>query len=614
MKYKKIVLSLIVLFTLLASPFASIASTIPQSPALFETSLSFPVATTDTSMTLVSTTLLGGASLPAGYSCFTVDQGQPNTEYICGTVSGTVVSSLVRGIDPLTGNTSDSNLIFSHRRGADVKITDFPVLTLIRNILNGQDTLPGPITYANGVTPINNQDLATKAYVLSVTGTSSTSTSNYVVVPGTAGESLVAGNIVYLKTSDGRWYKTNSGTAATVTNTLIGISQSSGSVGVAIAGGVLIDGVDNNQTGLVAGITYYASSTSGALGTATTSAAIGQARSSSSIYLAPYFTNLPTSDQKAALLGTSGTPSVTNKYVTSSGLGTYFSAYFGNGSDGNVTISATTTLTRDMYYNNLTVNNTLITDGYKIFVAGTISGTSTITWGVANAGSNGGSGGAGAGGIASGSGKLKNLGGGAGNYVGGGAANGFAATTSTNGIGVSGGLGGSTGSSAGGTGGTVTASAPFGQFSFLTIFGVDFSSSNTLLSYVSSGGGGGGGGGTNSGGTGGGGGGGGTSGGIVYIFANNWAGSSTISVIGGAGGLGGTGVGSNANGGAGGGGGGGGVSVVIYANKTWTGSYLLTGGVGGNGGSPAGGGSTGGNGVAGSTGTSYEINILNLIR
>src|SRR5271166_5069005 len=47
---------------------------------------------------------------------------------------------------------------------------------------------------------------------------------------------------------------------------------------------------------------------------------------------------------------------------------------FGDGSDGNITIaSGTTTLVRDMYYNNLTINGTGILNvaGYRVFVLGT---------------------------------------------------------------------------------------------------------------------------------------------------------------------------------------------------------------------------------------------------
>jgi hypothetical protein len=55
---------------------------------------------------------------------------------------------------------------------------------------------------------------------------------------------------------------------------------------------------------------------------------------------------------------------------------------FGDGSDGDVTISADTTLSSDMYYNNLTINTTKIlnTGGYRIFVKETltINGTGKI--------------------------------------------------------------------------------------------------------------------------------------------------------------------------------------------------------------------------------------------
>jgi hypothetical protein len=48
---------------------------------------------------------------------------------------------------------------------------------------------------------------------------------------------------------------------------------------------------------------------------------------------------------------------------------------FGNGSDGDVTISSTTTLTRDMYYRNLTIAPGQMLDGggYRIFVSGTLT-------------------------------------------------------------------------------------------------------------------------------------------------------------------------------------------------------------------------------------------------
>lgn len=88
-----------------------------------------------------------------------------------------------------------------------------------------------------------------------------------------------------------------------------------------------------------------------------------------------------------ALAGTSGTPSGTNKYVTNddtTGTGAVIresvlsgadAQVFGSGFDGDVTISSNTSLTRDMYYNNLTIQTgfTLSPKWFRIFVAGTLN-------------------------------------------------------------------------------------------------------------------------------------------------------------------------------------------------------------------------------------------------
>ena len=53
---------------------------------------------------------------------------------------------------------------------------------------------------------------------------------------------------------------------------------------------------------------------------------------------------------------------------------------FGNGEDGDVTISADTSLSEDMYYNNLTVNSgtNLVTNGFRVFVKETLTNNGTI--------------------------------------------------------------------------------------------------------------------------------------------------------------------------------------------------------------------------------------------
>lgn len=71
--------------------------------------------------------------------------------------------------------------------------------------------------------------------------------------------------------------------------------------------------------------------------------------------------------------------------------------FYGPGTDGDVTISSNTTLTKDMFYNNLTINNTftLNTGGYRIFVKGTLTNNGTIANNGSNAsGATGGAGGA----------------------------------------------------------------------------------------------------------------------------------------------------------------------------------------------------------------------------
>ena len=54
---------------------------------------------------------------------------------------------------------------------------------------------------------------------------------------------------------------------------------------------------------------------------------------------------------------------------------------YGFGQDGNVTITADTTLARDMFYNDLSINSscTLDTNGYRVFVRGTLTFTDSTS-------------------------------------------------------------------------------------------------------------------------------------------------------------------------------------------------------------------------------------------
>ncbi|NTW34036.1 MAG: hypothetical protein HGB12_15700 [Bacteroidetes bacterium] len=316
---------------------------------------------------------------------------------------------------------------------------------------------------------------------------------------------------------------------------------------------------------------------------------------------------------------------------TSSAPNTSVLSTFGNGSDGDVTIGAgTTTLTRDMYYNNLVVSGTLVTDGYRIFVKNTISGTGTIKWGTPNVGancvaingvsSNGANGGEG--GAQSGSGMLKNT---AGTKGGDRAVQsvgnpGTAGGTFTPCIGSNGAVGGTGGNTtlAGAVGGTAGLSGglytKFGLMKFLTLTMLDQIASGAIsliIPQAASTGGGGGASSTTTGNKGGAGGGGGASGGTIMIVAKIFAGNFSIQNIGANGGSGFNGY-SLGGGGGGGAGGNGGINIIIYQSKTWTGSHVLTGGTGGNFGSGVGGGTNGTVGATGATGSYYEINVNDL--
>lgn len=275
-----------------------------------------------------------------------------------------------------------------------------------------------------------------------------------------------------------------------------------------------------------------------------------------------------------------------NDQVSNAGYGTrYLRQLFGDGSDGNVTISSPTTLTRDMYYDSLTVNDDLNCGGYRIFVKGTLtiaSGKSINRDG--NNGVNGGdtTGGEGGGGLAD-------------TNLGGSTAGGFGGTPAKDGGDIDPGSGGDGGD--GGTGddadegvggNVVNPDIDFHAIPFAYMM-TDFPAV-TLVK----GGAGGGGGSRDTAGSEARGGGGGGGGGIVVIAAKTIVLTGNISTDGGGGGDGSTAGGSVNTGG--GGGGGGGVTVVIYNSKSGAGAITAAAGAGGSG---NGTGSNGDNGVAG---------------
>lgn len=142
--------------------------------ALYEQSLAQPLGTTDANMYVTSGADVQGNLLPLNsYQCLSVDTGQPNFEAVCGTVTTSSTAGLtllvsLRGLSTQTATTSNASFIFTHRRGADVRITDFPALTVVNNELNGVQNIPNLLTYdqsvlITGTSP--STTVATKYYV-----------------------------------------------------------------------------------------------------------------------------------------------------------------------------------------------------------------------------------------------------------------------------------------------------------------------------------------------------------------------------------------------------------------------------------------------------------------
>lgn len=251
----------------------------------------------------------------------------------------------------------------------------------------------------------------------------------------------------------------------------------------------------------------------------------------------------------------------------------FIGQYFSDGSDGNVTVTGTTTLTRDMFYNNLTVSGgvTLNTANYRIFVRGTC----TIASG-AVVQNNGGTSVSGLGGVPVAWGTL--IGG-----VSGGAGGSAAGVSVSSSVGGNGGAGGG-GGAAGAAGSIPNTEGNYHSFFTWTsgiLMGAGGSTTRADRGMAGGAGGGGGGGGS--------GGGGGAGGGHILICTDTMLNNGTIKALGGNGGDA-LGVGNG-----GGGGGGGGFVMTTTRTSSGTGTITVSGGTGGAGNAISG----GANGAAG---------------
>lgn len=141
----------------------SVGASIPIPVAVFQTSLQSSISASDTSMTLVSGTDSSGDSL-SGYICFNIDEGTSLEEFVCGTASGTSITGMIRGLDPVDGDLEVTALKKVHRRGASVKVTNYPSLGIVSRILNGDETIPNKLSYATDPTFTDSKQIISKGY------------------------------------------------------------------------------------------------------------------------------------------------------------------------------------------------------------------------------------------------------------------------------------------------------------------------------------------------------------------------------------------------------------------------------------------------------------------
>jgi len=274
-----------------------------------------------TALTMTDFGSIGYGTLEPGNS---TQEEQISFSGVTANASGTFTLTGVKNVLTVSPYTQTSGLAIAHPGGAKFVISntagfydsltgkaDDETVTGLWTFPNGANT---PILGSSYVAPTASTQVAPKQYVDSVVA----GTANYDqnLVSGVAGEALAAGNLVYLKSADGRWWLCDADVATTISNVRLGFAQGTATAGNSVT--ILIGGIDKNQSGLTAGTSYFASNTAGGLSASTGTSAwiVGQALTTTQFILDPNFTYIPTPAQKAGMVGTSGlTVSASNKLV-----------------------------------------------------------------------------------------------------------------------------------------------------------------------------------------------------------------------------------------------------------------------------------------------------------
>jgi len=267
----------------LKSSISSTATTIVLS------SFKVPVSDDNITMALMNTDIAYATIAPkttsAEFISFTTITQNAN-----GTAT---LTGVTRGLNKTYPFTEDSDFKLPHSGQSQFILSDAPQVFAKYGALDNDEVITGQW---EAPTPLDAADVANKAYVDAVASGSPVSL-NRIVVAGIAGETLTIGNSVYFKESDGRWWKTDADDASTINNVQLGIAQGAGTAGNNITGGVLIAGLDTNNTG-TGGATVFLSNTAGGFSTTTGTIprVVGQyIASSGGLYFNPNYQSVLTS-------------------------------------------------------------------------------------------------------------------------------------------------------------------------------------------------------------------------------------------------------------------------------------------------------------------------------
>ena len=300
-----------------------VGTVVPVPYAVFESYLATGITSSATSMTLANGTDNAGNIL-TGYVCFTVDQGTATQEFICGTASNTSITSLQRGINTLGGTSTVAVLEFSHRRGADVKITDWPILGILSNKVTGVDGFDNRLSY-----------------------------NSHPCTAGSASTSICDKNYTDNVALQG---------AATSTNLQAGITKLS--VAAAVANNPIAVGDNDTRLPASAAVVSYIPTS----GQKDALAGASSTPSATNKYLTQ--AGVATTSVANSIVQTLSTGKIDNSYL-SSGFG-------GDGSDGALTITSGTT-TIDLAYNEFVIKNytsiSITGTGALAFSSSTATGT-----------------------------------------------------------------------------------------------------------------------------------------------------------------------------------------------------------------------------------------------